>query len=77
MNRVRNEEARRRAGIEMELASGADQRALRWPWHVEIMDEYCIARRVFIADGWREDGLCCCATMRKIGRSGEPWCIYR
>ena len=30
MDRVRNEEVRRRAGIEMELASRADQRVLRW-----------------------------------------------
>ena len=29
MNRVRNEEVRRRAGIERELAIGADQRVLR------------------------------------------------
>ena len=29
MDRVRNEEVRRRAGIEMELASRADQRVLR------------------------------------------------
>ena len=30
MYRVRNEEVRRRAGIERELASRADQRVLRW-----------------------------------------------
>ena len=30
MDRVRNEEVHRRAGIEMELASRADQRVLRW-----------------------------------------------
>ena len=30
MNRVRNEEVRMRAGIEIELASRADQRVLRW-----------------------------------------------
>ena len=35
MDRVRNEEVRRRAGIEMELASTADQRVLRWFGHVE------------------------------------------
>ena len=35
MDRVRNEEVRRRAGIEMELASRADQRVLRWFGHVE------------------------------------------
>ena len=46
MDRVRNEEVRRRAGIERELASRADQRALRWFGHVEKMDEYGMARRV-------------------------------
>ena len=30
MDRVRNEEVRRRAGIEIELASRADQRVLKW-----------------------------------------------
>ena len=40
MDRVRNEEVRRRAGIEKELASIADQRVLRWFGHVETMDEY-------------------------------------
>ena len=50
MDRVRNEEVRRRAGIERELASTADQRVLRWFWHVERMDEYRMARRVLIAD---------------------------
>ena len=30
MDRVRNEEMSRRAGIERELASRADQRVLRW-----------------------------------------------
>ena len=39
MGRVRNEEVRRRAGIEMELASRADQRVLRWFGHVERMDD--------------------------------------
>ena len=37
-DRVRNEEAPRRTGIERELASRADQRVLRWFGHVEIMD---------------------------------------
>ena len=56
MDRVRNEEVRRRAGIERELASRADQRVLRWFGHVERIDEYCIARKVFMAkvsEGWR------------------------
>ena len=38
MDRVRNEEVRRRAGIERELASRADQRVLRCLGHVERMD---------------------------------------
>ena len=49
MDRVRNEEVRMRAGIEMELASRADQSVLRWFGHVERMDEYRMARRVLMA----------------------------
>ena len=42
---------RRRAGIERELASRADQRALRWfGGHVERMDESRVARRVLMAE---------------------------
>ena len=62
---------RRRAGIERELASRADQRVLRWFGHVERRDEYRMARRVLITksvgdgyegaevrlDGWCEGGL--------------------
>ena len=48
MDRVRNEEVRRRAGIERELASIADQRVLRWFGHVERMDEYRMTRRVLM-----------------------------
>ena len=40
----------RRAGIERELVSRADQRVLRWFGHVERMDEYPIARRVLMAE---------------------------
>ena len=50
MDRVRNEEVRRRAGIESELASRADQRVLRWFVHVERMNEYRMARRVLMAE---------------------------
>ena len=49
MDRVRNEEVRRRAVIERELASRADQRVLRWFGHVERM-EYRMARRVLMAE---------------------------
>ena len=50
LDRVRNEEVRGRAGIEMELASRADQKVLRWVWHGERMDEYRMARRVLMAE---------------------------
>ena len=39
---------RRIAGIERELASRADQRVLSWFGHVEIIDEYRMARMVFM-----------------------------
>ena len=41
---------RRRAGIEMDLASRADQRVLRWFGHVERMDDYRMTRRVLMAE---------------------------
>ena len=50
LDRVRNEEVRKRAGIEKELASRADQRVFRWFGHVERMDEYDVARRVLMAE---------------------------
>ena len=34
----------------MELANRADQRILRWFGHVERMDDYCMARRVLMAE---------------------------
>ena len=49
LDRVRNE-VRRRVGIERELASRADQKVLRWFGHVERMDDYCMARRVLMAE---------------------------
>ena len=49
MDRVRNEEVRRRAGIERELTS-RDQRVFRWFGHVERMDEYRISRMVLMAE---------------------------
>ena len=49
-DRVRNEEVRRRAGIETEVASRADQRVLRWFGHMERVDEYRMARRVLMAE---------------------------
>ena len=50
MDRVRNEEVHRRAEIEKGLASGADQRVLRWFGHVERMDEYRMAIMVLMAE---------------------------
>ena len=50
MDRVRNKEVHRRAGIERELARITDQRVLRWFGHVERMDEYRMARRVLMAE---------------------------
>ena len=50
MDRIRNEEVRRRAGIGKELASRVDQRVLRWFGHVERMDEGRLARRVMMAE---------------------------
>ena len=50
MERVRNEKVSRRARIERELASRADQRVLKWFGHVERMDEYHMARRVLMAE---------------------------
>ena len=44
MDRVRNEEVRSRAGIEMELVSRVDQKVLRWFGHVERMNEYIHSR---------------------------------
>ena len=41
---------RRRAGIEREFSSRADQRVLRWFGHVVRMDENCVARRVLMAE---------------------------
>ena len=67
MDRVRNEEVRKRAGIERELASRADQRVLRRFGRVEIMDEYrmafmrifarhCVLSDCFPVLGWLSPG---------------------
>ena len=50
MDRVRNEEVGRTAGLERELASKADQRVFKWFGHVERMVEYRLARSVLMAD---------------------------
>ena len=50
MDRVINEEVRRRDGMERVLASRPDQRVLRWFGLMERMDEYHMAGRVLMAD---------------------------
>ena len=50
LDRVMNEEVRRRDGIDRELESRADQRVLKWFEHVKRIDEYRMARRVLMAD---------------------------
>ena len=55
MERIRNEEVRRRAGIERELVSRTDQRVLRWlgVWKERMSAR--MARRVLMAEvsgGW-------------------------
>ena len=47
---VRNEEMRRRAGIEWELASKGDRRVWRLFGHVETMNECRVATRVLSAE---------------------------
>ena len=49
LDRVINEEVCRRAGIERELPSIADQRVSTWFGHVERMYEYRTARNVLMA----------------------------
>ena len=50
IDRVKKKDVRRSAAIERELVSRADQRVLRWFVHVERMDEYCMARRMLMAE---------------------------
>ena len=45
---VRNEEVRRRAGIERDFLSRVDQRLLRWFGRLRTMDEYRMARKVLM-----------------------------
>ena len=91
MDRVKNEEVLRRAGIERELASRADQRVLRWFGHVERMDEYRMARRVLMAEvsggrvrgsprlGWMDGVKVALGNkgmmVEAARKSGEPWYI--
>ena len=50
MDRVTNEEVRRRAGIERDFVSRTDQRVLRWFGHVERMYVYRMARSVLMEE---------------------------
>ena len=55
MDKVENEQVHRRAGIEREFARRANQRVFRWFEHVERIDVYRMARRVWMAGvsgGW-------------------------
>ena len=45
-DRIRNEEVRRRAGVERKLPSRVDQNVLRWFGHMERMDEEHLAKQV-------------------------------
>ena len=70
----------RRAGIERELASRADQRVLGWFGDVGRMDVHRLARRVWRAgtretevrlDGWCEGGLGQQRSMRERSKRVE------
>ena len=50
LDKVRNEEVRRRAGIERELPSRADERILRWFGHVEGINEHRMTKRMLMAE---------------------------
>ena len=50
MDRLGNDDVRRTAGIERELAIRVDQRVLRWFGHVMRMDEYRRTRSVLMVD---------------------------
>ena len=50
MDRVRNEEVRRRAGIERKLRSKLDPRVLRWFGHGQRMDGNRMARKLVMAE---------------------------
>lgn len=46
MDRIRNEEVRRRTGVVRELSSRVDQRVLRWFGHMERMSEERLVKKV-------------------------------
>ncbi|KAK7882210.1 hypothetical protein WMY93_028384 [Mugilogobius chulae] len=51
MDRVRNEEVRRRTGVVRELADRAERKALGWFGHVERMEGERLVKKVYEADG--------------------------
>ena len=50
MDKVRNEEGERRVAIEREFVSRVDQRVLRRLEEMDKKDEYCMARKVLLAE---------------------------
>ena len=46
MDRVRNEEVRRRTGVLQEMSARAEQRVLQWFGHVERMDEERLVKKI-------------------------------
>ena len=46
MDRIRNEEVRRRTGVVQEMAGRAEQRVLQWFGHMERMDEERLVKRI-------------------------------
>ena len=50
LDRVRNEEVRRRTGMERKLSERVDQRVLSWYGHVVRMDEERLTERVWKAE---------------------------
>ncbi len=51
MDRVRNDEVRRRTGAVKELADRAEQGVLRWFGHVERMEEQRLVKKITRFDG--------------------------
>ena len=58
VDRVRNEEVRRRAGVDKSMSDRVDQRVLRWYGHMERMGEERLVKKVWVAevDGVRPRG---------------------
>ena len=67
MDRGRNEEVQRRAGIKRKLVSRVDLRVLRWFGHVERMNEFRMARRVLLMT--EVSGVWYRVDQGKVGRS--------